>query len=249
MQSTLGFIEQKNQSKTDRRFLYFQHINSLVKNLYFFGSAEMDLYKVVDGQAENTFNLTNLYLSLRYRVIRQLSLALSYSARQNIIYYETYKDFVERLLESETLQGWRFQINYRPVKNLSLGVTAGYRFRKEDPKPSQNLYAYMTYSRIPGLNAAVTFSATLLETSYISGNIYSLGLTRELVPGKLNGGLKYRYVDYLYTNSETTQIQNIGEANLTWRIYKKLSLSVYYEGTFEKQFNFNRIYVNLSQRF
>jgi len=249
MQSTLGFIEQNNHSKTDRRFLYFQHINSLLKNLYFFGSAEMDLYKVVDGQAENTFDLTNLYLSLRYRVIRQLSLALSYSARQNIIYYETYKDFLERLLESETLQGWRFRINYRPVKYLSVGVNAGYRFRKDDPKPSKNLYAYITYSKLPGLNAAITFSATLLETSYISGNIYSLGLTRELVRGKLNGGLKYRYVDYLYTSSETEQIQNIGEANLTWRIYKKLSFSVYYEGTFENQFNFNRIYINLSQRF
>ncbi|MCD4732035.1 MAG: hypothetical protein K8R74_15620 [Bacteroidales bacterium] len=224
MQSALGFIEQNNNSKTDRRFLYFQHINSLIKNLYFFGSAEMDLYKVVNGQTENTFNLTNLYLSLRYRVIRQLSLALSYSARQNIIYYETYKDFVERLLESETLQGWRFQINYRPIKNSSLGVNTGYRFRADDPKASKNLYGYLTYSHVPGLNAAVTLSATLLETSYISGNIYSLGITRDLVPGKLNGGLKYRYVDYLYTNSETSQIQNIGEANITWRIYKKLSL-------------------------
>lgn len=249
IQSTLGFIEQNNHSKTDRRYLYFQHINSLAKNLYFFGSAEMDLYKVVNEQQESTFNLTNLYLSLRYRVIKQLSLALSYSARNNIIYYETYKDFVERLLDSETLQGWRFQINYRPVKNLSLGVNTGYRFRKEDPKPTKNLYAYVTYSRVPGLNVAVTFSATLLETSYISGNIYSLGLTRDLVPGKLYGGLKYRYVDYLYTSSEISQIQNVGEANLTWRIYKKLSLSLYYEGTFEKQFTFNRIYVSLSQRF
>lgn len=249
MESTFGFIEQNNHSKTDRRFLYLQHVNSLIKNLYFFGSAEMDVYKVVNDNPESTFNLTNLYLSLRYRVIKQLSLSLSYSARQNIIYYETYKDFLERLLESETLQGWRFQIKYRPVKNLSLGINTGYRSRPDDPKASKNLYGYITYSRVPGLNAAVSFSVTLLETTYISGNIYSLGLTRDLVPGKLYGGIKYRYVDYLYTSSETTQIQNIGEANVTWRIYKKLSLSVFYEGTFEKQFNFNRIYVSLSQRF
>ena len=135
----------------------------------------MDLYKKVNDNHESTFNLTNLYLSLRYRVIRQLSLSISYSARQNIIYYETYKDFLERLLDHETLQGWRFQINYRPVKNLSLGVNTGYRFRKEDPKASKNLYGYITYSRIPGLNAAITLSATLLETSYITGNIYSIG--------------------------------------------------------------------------
>ncbi len=249
LQSTLGFVEQNNNSQTDRRFLYFQHINSIIKNLYFFASAEMDLYKKVNDKQESTFKLSNLYLSLRYRVIRQLSLSLSYSARQNIIYYETYKDFLERLLDTETLQGWRFNINYRPIKNLSLGVNTGYRYRPDDPKASKNLYGYLTYSRVPGLNAAVTLSATFLETSYITGNIYSLGITRDLIPGKVNGGLKYRYVDYLYTNSEMSQIQNIGEVNITWRIYKKLSLSVYYEGTFEKQFNYNRIYANMSLRF
>ena len=249
MQSTLGYIQQDNDWQTDRRFLYFQHINTIVKNLYFFGSAEMDLYKKVNDKQENTFNLTNLYLSLRYRVIKQLSLGLSYSARQNIIYYETYKDFVERLLETETLQGWRFQVNYRPVKYLSLGVNLGYRYRPADPKPSQNMYAYATYSRIPGLDAAVTLSVTLLETSYISGKIYGLGITRDILKGKVNAGFKYKYVDYLYTNTEFTMAQNLGEINLSWRIYKKLSLSVYYEGTFEKKQTFNRIYANLSFRF
>jgi hypothetical protein len=209
----------------------------------------MDLYQKVNGTPENTFNLSNLYLSLRYRVIKQLSLALSYSARQNIIYYETYKDFIERLLEKETLQGWRFQISYRPIRNLAVGVNAGYRFRPDDPKASMNLYAYVTYSQIPKIKASVTLSATLLETSYISGTIYSIGLTRDIIPGRIYAGLKYRYVDYLYTNSEFSQIQNIGEASISWRIYKKLSVSVYYEGTFEKQYSFNRIYVNLSQRF
>ncbi len=77
IQSTLGFIEQDNHSKTDRRFLYFQHINSIVKNLYFFGSAEMDLYKKVNEKQENIFNLSNIYLSLRYRFIRKLSLSVS----------------------------------------------------------------------------------------------------------------------------------------------------------------------------
>ena len=68
------------------------------------------------------------------------------------------------------------------------------------------------------------------------------------MPGKLSVGLRYRYVDYFFTNSELTQIQNIAEANLTWRIFKKLSLSLYYEGTFETECNFNRIFVSLSQR-
>lgn len=249
MQNSLAFIEQTNQSATDRRFVYFQHSSWLMKNLSFFASAEMDLYKKVNDTIENTFNLSNVYLSVRYRIIRQLSVGLSYSSRQNVIYYETYKDFVERLLDNEALQGWRLRINARPARNLMLGVNAGYRYRKEDPRPSKNVYGYATYRNVPGINASITLSATWLESSYLNGNIYSLGLSREILPGRLNGGLKYRYVDYLYRNSEMGLAQNVFEANLYWQVYRKLSLSVYYEGTFEDQDTYNRVYINISQRF
>lgn len=249
MQSTLAFIEQTNHSKTDRRLVYFQHSNMLVKNLFFFASAEVDLYKKVDDAKENVFDLTNTYLSLRYRIIRPLSVGLSYSARQNIIYYESYKDFVERLLDSETLQGWRFRISYRPAKYLFMGVNAGYRYRKDDPQATKNLNGYLTYSKVPGIGASVTLSTTWLETSYINGIVYGAGISRKIISDKLSGGLKYRYVDYLYRNAETALIQNVGEVNLSWAVYGKLSLSVYYEGTFEKEIPYHRLYINISQRF
>ncbi|MCB2219009.1 MAG: hypothetical protein KQI35_01350 [Bacteroidetes bacterium] len=248
-QSTVSFMEQTNKGNTDRRFLYFQHSNALVKNVYFFGSAEMDLYKKVDGQATSTFDLTNLYLMLRYRPVRQLSLTASYSARNNIVYYETFKSFIDRLLETETLQGWRFQINYRPIKYLALGVSGGYRFRKTDPNPSRNLYAYASYTRLPGINASVTASVTILETGYLSGRIYSLRLNRDIIPGKLFGGISYRLVDYQYINYEIAIDQHMADVNLTWKILKKLSMGMNWEGTFESPRTFNRLYANLNYRF
>lgn len=260
MQTSLAYIEQQNSGNIDRRFIYLQHYNSLAKNLYFFGSVEVNLYKKVMNPVDsitldttynkdNSPNVNNLYLMLRYRVIRQLSFSLSYSSRQNIIYYETYKDFLDRLLDTQTLQGFLLQVNSSPAKNLSIGIRAGYRYRTSDPKPSENLYVYLTYGRIPGLNIAATVSATFLQTSYIHGSIYSIGLSRDLIPGKVSGSLSYRYVDYNFYNFETSQAQNIAEINIIWRIVKKLSLAVYYEGTIEKQNTFNRIYVNLTQRF
>ncbi len=99
------------------------------------------------------------------------------------------------------------------------------------------------------MNISATASATLLETSYISGKIYSLGISRDLIAGKLYGGLGYRYVDYSYFNTESSIPQNMAELNLNWHIYKKLSLSLNYEGTFEKENQFNRLYVNVTQRF
>nr|NQU92625.1 hypothetical protein [Bacteroidota bacterium] len=176
-------------------------------------------------------------------------MSVSYSARQNVIYYETYKSFIDRLLEDETLQGFMLQLNYRPLKRLSVGLRSGYRYRKDDPRDSKNLYGYITMSQVPGLHVAATLSVTVLETAYLSGKIYSLGFTRDLIPGKLNGGISYRYVDYKFYSTESSLKQNMGEFYLTWKIYKKLFCSVNYEGTFEKVNSYNRVFVSITQRF
>ena len=254
-QSSVAFVEQKNNGNTDRRFAYLQHTNSLLPKLYFFGSVEFDLFNkkmnVQDSTLtqDNSPNLSNVYVSLRYKILKQLSVSLSYSARQNIVYYETYKSIIDQLLDESKLQGYMFQINYRPVKFITVGANAGYRFSKNDPGPTKNLYSYVTYSSVPFINASATLSATILETGYMSGNIYSLGLARDLLPGKLYGGINYRYVKYKFISNETPLSQNMGEINLTWRMMKKLSFSFNYEGTFEKDRHFDRIYVNLTQRF
>lgn len=260
MQTTVAFIEQMNNGMVDRRFAYLQHTNSLLRNLYFFGSMEVDLYKKtmnpVDSvlqdttyKKDNSPVLSNLYVSLRYRPVRKLSLSLSYSARQNVIYYETYKSLVDRLLEAATVQGFIFQVSYQPIRLLSVGVNAGYRDNKNDPRSTKNLYCYVTYSQLPVVRVATTISATLLETGYMSGQIYSLGISRDLVAAKLSAGLNYRYVSYKFHAGEPKLIQNMAELNFTWRILKKLSCGLYYEGTFDKNSMFNRLYMNITQRF
>ena len=255
MQTTLAFINQTNNWNTDRRFLYFQHVNSLVKNLTFFGSVEVDLYKLAFNSQDstysprNTFNLTNYYVSLNYRVIKQLSLSFSYSARQNVIYYETYKSLLDKISDPQTLQGYTLQALIRPANRLSVGLTGSYRFEKSDPKPGKNFYGYITYSQIPGINITATATVTILLTSYVKGNIYGIGISKDLVAGKLFAGLTYRYTDYSFYNNEMSTLQNVGEANLSWRIWRKFSLSVYYEGTWEKLHQYNRIYAQLNLGF
>ncbi|PLX10060.1 MAG: hypothetical protein C0598_11235 [Marinilabiliales bacterium] len=249
MKTTFAFVEQQNSGATDRRFAYIQHYNTLAKNLYVFGTAEVELYQNIKGEKKSTLNFTNLYLMLRYKILRNLSVSASYSARTNLIYYETYKNLVDRLLEDEALQGYRFRINFRPARKLAIGAWVGYRSRKDDPKPTKNANAYISYSSIPGINAAATISATLLETAYLKGQIYSLRLSKDLIPGKLYGSFAYRYVDYQYTFTEGNDLQHVGDINLSWRIYKKISFSVSYEGQFEKEFTYNRIYANLLTRF
>ena len=249
-QTTLAIMEQENAGATDRRFAYIQHVNTLISNLYFFGSAEFDLYKKVNEKKSNTFNLSNLYLSLRYRIIKPLSVTVSYSNRENVVYYATYdRDFIERLLDTDGTQGYLLQVNYRAGRNVFTGVKTGYRFRLQDPLPTKNLYAFVTLSRLPVINSSVSLSATFLETAYLSGKIFSIGMNKELIPARLDGGIGYRYVQYDFSHSESALNQNMAELILTWRIMQKLFGSLNFEGTFDDDYSYQRVYINLTQRF
>jgi len=249
MQNSLAFFEQRNNSQIDRRFTYFQHSNSLVKNLNLFLSFEMDLYKRENGVAKNTLNPISLYLSANYRVLKNLSLSASYDARKNVVYYEMYKTIADSILDSSTRQGLRLSVNYRPINFLSMGVNASYRDRKEDLKATTNVGGFVTYSQIPWIKASATLSANYLQTSYIDGGYLNARLSRDFMKGKLYAEASYKLVNYQYLNSSSATLQNIAGANVSWRIVKTLTLSVDYEGTFESSDLYNRIYVNVIKRF
>ena len=226
MQNSLALVEQRNQSMTDRRFAYFQHSSKLIKDIYIFSSFEIDLYERPDSISRNTFNLTSMYFSLQYRPSRKLTLFGSYDARKNVIYYETYRNFIDELLEQETRQGLRFRVNYRPVKYMTLGSSIGYRFQKAQGSNSMNMYHYMTYSRVPGVKASVTASVVQLKNDYLHGVVYGIRMTRDVIKQKVYGQLEVRRVDYVYGDSERFLKQNIVGLDLSWRIRKKLTLSV-----------------------
>lgn len=248
-QSTLALVEQRNSGMTDRRFAYFQHINSSIKHINIFTSFEFDLYTLENGLPKNTFDITSVYLSVRYHVSDKLSLFGSYDARNNVIYYETYKNLIDQLIDEATRQGFRMSINYRPMKKITLGANAGYRFQKDNPFPSKNLNTYMTISRVPGLQASATLTATWIQSAYMNGLVYGLRISRDLVRGKLYGELQYRLADYGYRNVEFPIKQSIAGANLSWRITKKLSFACNYEGEIQNHQVTSRIYTNLIQRF
>jgi hypothetical protein len=251
-ESSLAFMQQLNNSKTDRRFIYFQHSNSIIKNLSFFTTLEVDLYELDslnNQQPKSTFNPTSLYLSLNYRLGKSLSFSGSYDARKNVIYYETYKSFIDRILENELRQGFRFSANYRITRDITFGLQSGYRFLKSDPRPSKNVYGYLIYNQIPGLKITATLNATYIESVFMSGNIYGLDLSRDLFNGKLQTGIGYKYVDYKLPENQPGTPQNIADINLYWQFARTMSFSLNYEGTFENQNKYNRVYLQLRKRF
>lgn len=249
IQNTLAFAEQRNGGMTDRRFGYIQHMNSAINRVNIFTSFEFDLYTIENDKPKNTFNVSGLYASIRYRPFDKLSLFASYDARKNIIYYETYKNLIDQLLEDETRQGFRVNFNYRPLKKITIGASAGYRFQKQNPAASKNANGYVTLSRIPGINASATASAVWIQSAFLDGLIYGVRFSKDLINGKLFAEAEYRIANYTYTSSETQLKQSIFSTNLSWRLARKTSFMVNYEGELQEQKISSRIYINVIQRF
>lgn len=255
MQTSLAFFNQMNQLKTDRRYAYFQHSNSLLKNLDLFCSFEFDLYSVIDSISTNIFDLTSTYVSLRYKPWKQLSMSLSYDARKNIYYYETFKSQIDSILDKSTRQGFRFNTIIRPFDNLMLGGNAGYRLPTKvnaDTLASMNASGYLTYTRLP-MDISATLNATIFKTGYTNGTVYGVELSKDFLNGMLNTELEYRLANYTASRGFSSK-QNIAELSLSWRLAKKLFLSADFEATFEKDIdgkamNAGRVFLSITQRF
>ncbi|MCB0525909.1 MAG: hypothetical protein R3A50_09470 [Saprospiraceae bacterium] len=250
LQTTFAVVEQRNANKIDRRFLYFQHTNSLSRSLNLFTSFEFDLYQNVNNEVTNNVSLTNLLISLRYRASRKLNLSLSYDNRKNIIYYESYKSYIDQLIDNETRQGLRLGGSYRITKLFTLGFNGNWRFQKSDLNLSKNINTYLNISRIPGLNARANISANFLQTNYLDSKIYGARLSKELIRRKLNAEIYYRMVDYKYKNYDYNILQHIAGLDFSWNITRKLAFYIYYEGTIDsKNKPFSRFNAKIIQRF
>ena len=254
MQTSFAVFDQLNDFKTDRRFLYFQHSNSLLKNVDLYSSFEVDLYGFVNGVLTNTFDLTSAYISLRFRPWKKFTTSLSYDARKNIYYYQTFpQNKIDSTLDKETRQGIRYNFMYRPFKNFVWGTNLGYNLKTVNTGSSENANSYLCYTQLP-YNTTGTLTVTGLKTPYLTSMmIYGLSLNRDFSAGKINAQIEYRMGNFQYTNTTIPTHQNIAAMSLFWRIAKKLSVSANFEGTFEmngaNKTNYATIYFNISQRF
>lgn len=249
MQNTISVVQQMNNNNTDRRFLYFQHTNNIIDNTSFFISSELDLFKKIDNKGQSDLRFTSLYTSIRYSPRRWISASLSYDARKNVIYYETFKNYADQLIEDALRQGLRFRLNFRPVRYIFLSSYFGYRFRENDDKSTKNFGATLTHSYLPYIKSSGSINYLNIATSYLEGNIFGLRFSKDLLDGLIYGSIGYKKVNYTFVRTDNSLIQDIAQIDLSTRLYKKMILSINYEGTFEKKSSYSNIYLNLTARF
>ncbi|MCB0835558.1 MAG: hypothetical protein KDD99_02765 [Bacteroidetes bacterium] len=248
-QTTLGFIEQRNQGNIDRRYAYLQHSSTISRNLHLFSSLEMDVFSKVNGEVTNEIRIPNLFVSGRYRFGRKMDLTLSYDSRKRILYYETFQTEIERLLDDDLArQGIRARLNFRPVKYLLTGVSYSKRFQSDFDNKSDNIYGYATLSKVPGIGGRLMASYNMNVSNYLTSNIASLRYSRSLSK-KLDGDFYYRIVKYTYLNSQNGLWQHYMGTSLSYTISRKLALNL--SGDFNNFIEENniRIYVRVIRRF
>lgn len=249
-QTTLGAIQQQNNGAVDRRYAYMQHNSTLYKNLNLFSSLEVDLFSKVNDTVTNEIRLTNLYVSAAYRFNKKVSLMLSYDSRKRILYYETFQTEIEQLLDDDIArQGARARINVRPLKNILAGGSYSMRFQSDQQNKSDNIYGYVTWSRLPAIGGRLSLSYNNNASNYLNSNIFSLRHSRDLFRNRVNADFYYRYVNYQYANFNDPSIQHYVGADISYYITRKLFFSISGElSTLENEHTY-RIFTQISQRF
>jgi hypothetical protein len=246
MENTVSVMQQTNNMKTDRRFLYFQHSNNLLQNLSIFFSSEIDLFKETHNQGSFTFSPTGIFASAYYTPDPVVGFSLSYDARKDVIYYETYRSFSDSVIQNETRQGFRAGINLRPIRGMFLSLSAGYRYQPSDPKPAKNFNGNLSFSNIPFLDIVPSASYTKIVSSYIDGTIWGAGLSKDLTD-YLQISVNYSNNKYVFLFGD--QKQNVLSVDLSTRIWNQFFLNMSYEGTFQDQSTWGRFLLDLTTRF
>jgi hypothetical protein len=244
--TSLGFMEQKNGTETDRRYAYFQHSSTIARKLNLFSSFELDVF----GTAGNETRLTNLYMSARYKFSRKFDLSLSYDARKRIIYYETFKTELEQLLDDDIArQGVRVRMTVRPVKYLIIGGSYGSRFQSDSQNKSDNVNGFATLTKIPSVGGSFSVNYNLNSSNYLESNVLGFRHSRNMVKNKLNTDFYFRMANYKFTSGQTTLKQNFYGVDLSYSFTRTWLLSVSGEFSQFNEENNYRFYTRLTKRF
>jgi len=250
-QTSVAIAEQKYYGETDRRFLYFQHSNTKIKNLNFFYSIELDLYQKIDSVKSNALHLTSSYFTIRYRPSIKFNISMSYDNRRNVIYYESYKSFIDQLINQETRQGYRLQLNYRPNNVINTSVSAFYRYQSNKVEPTKNYFASVNINKIPGLGGYAFLNYNWMNTYYFDGGILSVNYMKDLFKGFLSTEINYKKIKYQFFNQDVNNQLNQDIFGSSISIFGKGKTTVMftYEMTFEPTRKYARYYISVNQRF
>lgn len=233
LDNTIGFIEQRNNFKLDRRYIYLQHRNDLVPLTNFFISSEIDFFLVNKGKISKKINLSSLFTLITFRPYRILSLNMSYDSRRNIYYLESFKNTIDTLIENELRQGFRVTALFRPFSLLFINLQYSRREIRKDKRATSNIGTTIGFNNLPLIQTNISLNYYKYLTSFIEGKNYSVYVNKNLFDDLLLTG-NFRLYKFTQTQSGLIFIDKYVEIGLFTNLFKNLSISFNFEQKLNK---------------
>lgn len=247
VENTVAFIEQTNQLKTDRRFIYFQHRNDIIPLTHFFFSSEFDFFLINKGTISKKVNLTSLNALLTFRPLRQINFNVSYDSRKNIYYMESFKNSIDTLFENTMRQGLRISAFIKPINLFFINFLYGKRETPRDQKASNNYGVTIGFNYLPIIYSSLSFGFNKIQTPFITGTNYSSYFSKNIFDD-LMININFRLYQFRQNSTNRLFIDRFIEFGTYANIFRNLSLSL----TFEQKLNSDKsryLMLDLTNRF
>lgn len=244
--TSLGYIEQRNDFKIDRKYVAFQH-SSYYKKIRIFGSSEMELY----NPGSNNLRITSVYASANFNLTKKAAFMLSYDTRKTIIFYETYKSFfLQYLLNDYALNGIRLSWNMQWGKGIYSSLSTGLRYQSNDDNKSNNYNASLSWNDIPKIKSNITLSANSNTSNSLQTQSYSATISKYIIANKFQISVHVNHQEYQYLKWLETHIENeYYGGSLSYNFPHQFALYGYYEFSIIDSQKYQNINLNLTKRF
>ncbi|MCB2200997.1 hypothetical protein KQI63_16490 [bacterium] len=244
--ATLAFAGRYNSGTISQEYLYEQLQLSGGRTWSLYQSGELEVYrgwrKDVEGQS---FGMSNLLLTGRWRPVDDLSLDIGYDNRTQVRTYET-RDTPDSLFDDALRQGYRAGASYIFPFGMRLFTRAGLRLREGDSQDTRTLLGGISQRDLLGSGVKITAQINTFENRYSTGMQPSLQLTRYLFRTVyLNGQVGQSRYDLSAGGKVTYSFAKLG-ASMT--LARSWYTSVYGEAYRGDNLASNRVYLEVGYR-
>ncbi len=246
-EGTLAAAGEYHGSTVSREFLYLQNtLNNPSWDLY--QSAEIELNRDWrKAKTGSSISLSNLYLSVNYRILSQLSAGLSLDDRTNYYTYEI-RSLADSLFDDAMRYGLRANINWRLSSHWSGFINGGLRKRETD---SQNTYSYaagLQKTNLSALRLYMNINASGFVNYYSDGYHGSLQVGKTFTRGH-DLSWEYGNYSYLLRQGGGTRSNQWLRMNGSLLLFKGLYTTGQYEYCWGADMPGQRIFAEIGYRF
>lgn len=230
-QSTLAAAGRYVNGRISREFLYEQTEVSLRSKLWLLQSAEFNLHRGWQKDANSSsLDLANLLLSARWNPRRGVAASLSYDERANYRTWET-RSTPDSLFDDSRRSGWRAGVEYQPIRRVRVGAAAGLRSGASAAYDTRTLSLRGSLQNLFQRNIAISAALRTFHNSYTRGLQPSLTVSHDILPG-LHVSAQVGRSSYEYRTEDrrvtTDWLRLQSDVYLARRLYASLSAETHF---------------------